>query len=247
MATANNLSLVLRVEHLDGRFDIGGKWRWVFGAAFSGQFVWGRSLNPKDLAPILDAKSHPVNGDILNGSRIKGLLPRGCPPAVSGLVMAIIVNSIYRVPLRGLFPHIFVEGFKTIKPSVANANSSPSISGVLVVFRVMASLLHDCPRLIFKRLTHVMSALVGVATQQVGRCLLGQASTAKGAFAYVGSRSDGHCSTVTLAVPHSVPAALWTRGATDNKQPAELFPSNINGFWHVALTKRVVDYWEHRG
>ena len=244
MATANKfleqpLFFMLGVKHSNGRFDVGHKRSRVFGSAFSGQFVGCGAGHIKGNAPILYTQGSAINRHPPIESGITCLFSFGGPSTILGFVISIIVDAINGVKWGWFWSHIFHKSIKTIHPSLANLDTSTTVNRKFMMDRVVAPLLHGSPCLVFKRLSHVMGALVGVTSQQVGRCLFGQTAAAKRAFSDIGSSGDGHSATVALAMPHGVPATFWARGATNNKKSTELFACNIKGFWHLTSTKYI--------
>jgi hypothetical protein len=73
------------------------------------------------------------------------LLDSGCPPAISGTVSIVVVDSVNRKLRTGPVTHIGKE-FIEFKPSFANRNSPAAVIIKLLVPWVCASLNHCRPR-----------------------------------------------------------------------------------------------------
>lgn len=81
----------------------------------------------------------PVSNTFCNAIKcdknIVSLVPRlflyGCPSAIIGLIVAIIVDTVKRVCWGWLSPHILKKKCKASSPSVAHANPSPAIADIV--------------------------------------------------------------------------------------------------------------------
>src|SRR3990167_79636 len=83
--------------------------------------------------------------------RVLVLLASSGPFAVLRRVGAIVVDAIQRVLGRRLTAHISQEVLERVHPAVADDNTSASIVGERGVLRVIATLLHGTPGVVFHR------------------------------------------------------------------------------------------------
>lgn len=81
---------------------------------------------------------------------IVGLLPRGCPPAITGLIVAIIVDSVNR-QARWRFTHVSKEVLES-PPAFADCDAPTPVVAVMFIVWVRATMNHACPRRIGFRL-----------------------------------------------------------------------------------------------
>lgn len=90
------------------------------------------------------------------GARISTLLFNRCPSAIAWLVVAVYVNPINAVTSTWLWPHVLVEGFKTVHPLTANSYTSAAVTFIVSGIWIAASISHANPCAVFGRLRHPM-------------------------------------------------------------------------------------------
>jgi len=89
----------------------------------------------------------PIKRHKLGISLVGMLLSVGCPSAISGLIISVVINSINGFSCWSL-SHIGEKLFKN-QPLIANRYPSSAIGVVRRIFRISASLNHRCPYVIF--------------------------------------------------------------------------------------------------
>ena len=225
------------VKHSNGCFDVRRKRSWVFGSALSGQFVGCGSGHIKGYAPIFYTQGSSINCYPSVESGVARLFFFGGPTAVIRLIISIIIDTFNRVVGTWPFAHIGKECLEAIKPSVADFDASVSIDRKFRVLGVVTALFHFSPYFVFSYCALTVRAAVFGLTQKFCGCFFGQATTAKGVLADVGSGNRGHSAAVAFTGPHGVSATFWTWSAAQNSQATSAKSSNIKGFWHIASTK----------
>ncbi len=80
---------------------------------------------------------------------VVSLLLRGCPAAIIGLVMALVIQALHRVPGGLSWTHVRQEVLK-FHPSFANRYASFPIFGEGSVVRVLAAVLHAAPNAVLR-------------------------------------------------------------------------------------------------
>lgn len=90
---------------------------------------------------------------VLNiAARIVALLFRCGPAAIARFVIAVHVReAIYGMSFTRSRSHIRIEGRKVVGPSLANRNAAPAIQAVFIVIRIIASVFHVKPDVVFVR------------------------------------------------------------------------------------------------
>lgn len=94
---------------------------------------------------------------------IRGLLPFCCPSAIARLIVSVVVDSINRMALRWLRPHIFKKSFERITPPLAHRYSAPSVAVVALGVLVFAPLNDSVPRLVNWSASHSVRGSFEVA------------------------------------------------------------------------------------
>lgn len=80
---------------------------------------------------------------------INNLLRVGSPPAITRLIVPVVIYPINRVLWRRFWSHILIEIVKAFSPSLANLDSSHAIRSIPRIFRIRSPLNHAFPRMVF--------------------------------------------------------------------------------------------------
>lgn len=114
---------------------------------------------------------------VLTLSSILSLL-LGCGPStVVRLVVAVVVDTIKRIPFRS-FSHVLIKIFKRFKPAFANLNSTPSIVLVITVSWICTALFHASPNLILANMVQsVLCYFQKVETATAPRVSISETAT----------------------------------------------------------------------
>lgn len=103
-----------------------------------------RVTHAEQFNPITQAMAFPKQGDNTISSRIGGLLFSCAPLAITRLVIAIIVTSIYGMLSGWRISHICKKAFKVI-PSFTHLNPASSVIVVCGIILILTSLEHSMP------------------------------------------------------------------------------------------------------
>lgn len=90
---------------------------------------------------------------------VVGLLRWGCPSAILRCVGSVIVSTVDGVPRRWLWPHVREKVSKRVCPPCGHPNPAPSVSGVLRIVGVGATLNHARPRFVLAGVAHPVGCL----------------------------------------------------------------------------------------
>ena len=99
----------------------------------------------------------PVENNEFIAPRIRVLRNSGSPNAIFGLVVPVILNSLYRMTIRAL-PHILKKIFERVPP-IAYRNSSSSVVWVACCARILAPLMHINPYRICASFRHSVTSV----------------------------------------------------------------------------------------
>lgn len=155
-------------------------------------------INSGAITPILHAQRFPFVCQHHIAASVAVLLAASGPPAITGLVIAILVwIAINTVTERWPFTHILQKCRKRIAPPIAHLNAMRAIPLVVFIRAVVASRQHRTPRTVCKRGGFAVRNWTG-AVQVVSKATAACASiTAKTATEY-----SAQSATVAPAVPH---------------------------------------------
>lgn len=110
-------------------------------------------------APVLQALMAASVFDQHGPSLIDALFLGGGPAAILRCITEGVVEAVNRVLRRGAWPHVSVEGFKRIKPTLADGHASPAVAIKIGATGIRASFNQSSPRTVFLRLGHAMRGL----------------------------------------------------------------------------------------
>jgi hypothetical protein len=100
------------------------------------------------LGPTSHRESHPAKGDELRGFGVLHLLSWGRPSAIRWLVVSIVVDALKRMSVAGSSTHVGDEVLVT-HPPLADRDSATAISDVSRIARLLATMFHFLPSLVF--------------------------------------------------------------------------------------------------
>lgn len=112
--------------------------------------------NAKANSPIRDAQSYTVKLDKLVLCCVSSLLFPRRPSAIAGLIIAVIVDSVYRVMSAWTRPHICKKGVERIFPSLTDGYSPSSVVLPLRKSRICAPSNYSPPCFMFRVFTKPM-------------------------------------------------------------------------------------------
>ena len=92
---------------------------------------------------------------------IIGLLYPCRPAAITGFVMAIIINTLKLMIERRTLAHVVKKSFERLAPAIANSNAAPSISVIADLCFSFASSNHHSPAIVSRRPGQSMSNASG--------------------------------------------------------------------------------------
>lgn len=171
------------------------------------------------------------------------LLYTSSPTAISGLIVARVVDSINRHLWRRL-THVFQEGFKAIAPALAHFDAAAAVIGEVFAFRVVNASFDAAPNHINIRLRSLermsVFAFAGMAVLRLISCL-GFAATAANRMTIfqMGDVNDGHGSAIALAKP-SRSSAFRHLKKTQNGQSTKTLTGYILECRHSDLSRRLL-------
>lgn len=87
-------------------------------------------------------------------SPVVALLLLSSPPAIRRLIVPVVINSIDAIPRTRPWPHVSQKRLERVPPSLANANTSPTVQRVSFIRECIASGIHPNPRPILWRSGH---------------------------------------------------------------------------------------------
>lgn len=163
-------------------------------------------------------------------SPIRALLFRCSPSAISGLIIATIVNPIYGVDAAGPGPHIRIEVRERIFPSFANTYSPPAVTVPPPLFRVGASAFHREPRIVRDGLRIRMPMPSGLAVR-CNRVFLEAPATKVLPHSKVARPGDRLVPALTNASPYR----LWTfvRNPLYHGKPSDFLAREVDKCAHL--------------
>jgi hypothetical protein len=164
-------------------------------------------LHSKLATPSSQRTNLTANFDCSRARSIVGLLFLRRPAAIFWAVVPIVIDAINRMFKRWARTHVAIEVFERISPTIANGYSTTPVSRKLAALRVVASLLHCSPNVVFSRFKHSVDFVFWTASATF------LATSKQHILA-----SLKNFSAVALTNPFNAPAR---RGQADNYKPAE--------------------------
>ena len=171
---------------------------------------------------------------------VSGLLYSRCPSNVSGLVAAVIVDSINRVRPAWLRSDVVYKRLKVVSPFVANSDSASAIVTEARVSGVEAPGFYASPRLVFGRVSVLFGA--PMSSCRDGRPLFLEAPTAFGRTFSKDSRSD-YCGSAAVATARPDGVTVYGSGSlySDKATETTAFKFERPGYKRKALAKYSTD------
>lgn len=81
-------------------------------------------------SPLSNRLAAVIERDSDGVASVIRLLPCGCPAAISRFIVAVVVDAVKRVTATRSQPHVVVEVFKRVSPTVTNLDTTAAIIGV---------------------------------------------------------------------------------------------------------------------
>lgn len=163
------------------------------------------SLKAGSSRPFRECFRFSKCGDYAISSSVVGLLNFFRPSNIPWLIVAFIVDAVYRHLARWTLSDICQEVFKTFQPSIANANSSSSIVFEVFCFRVEAPRLQMPPCSIFWRPfvsgsvpVRAMQNLVDFRAKAPARCAFTGAKVSVLDYFHGPTQTFTHASTIAI-------------------------------------------------
>lgn len=130
----------------------------LFGRKSSSQAC--KNGNPFDsisFCPFGNRKGNFIDGKQPIGSSISSLLGNGSPSAVARLIVTVVIGkTINRMFRRWARSHVFIELRKIISPCLTHNDASPAVVMIAFGARIVATVTHCFPGLIFRSITESM-------------------------------------------------------------------------------------------
>ena len=120
----------------------------------------------RNVAPSLDTFAHAINLKKTVASSVVCLLLRGCPAAILGAIISVIVFSVDGVLGAWSQSHVGDEVLKQV-PAFTYFDSATTVSFIICHLSICASKFHVIPRLKFWRVGHSMFEVIGIFSRIV--------------------------------------------------------------------------------
>lgn len=152
--------------------------------------------------PFSERKSSTTHSEQMVSPDIVSLGVCVSPPAISGGVIAVAVDSVETSTDRP-WPHISVKSLKRLAPSRVNANTPATVLLEVGRIAVFAAIDHGAPRPVFARTRHAVGSKLRDGSLFD---FLGGEATAR--FASAGSEVQLPNHSTGTAITHSVPISV---------------------------------------
>ena len=113
-------------------------------------------IEPEKALPLPDGQRAAIISEAASPAFVVGLDDRECPSAVGFFVVPVHVHAINGMSTRWTMPHVCKEICEGIAPVIADANSSATVVGVVLIGGGHAASNHVTPRSIFRRFRHAV-------------------------------------------------------------------------------------------
>lgn len=157
------------------------------------------------------------------------LLGTSGPAAIAGLVVAVIVTSLYGVIWAWSKAHVGKEVLEGL-PSLTNADASAAVAVISLVLGITAPAAQINPRHIFRRSGQPMRTVVFAYLSLKAAARLGAGSRL--AVLEIVAAHQGRIAAVAQAFPLNAPANISSGWPQDN-EPSEPLPRKVDHFWHA--------------
>jgi hypothetical protein len=192
------------------------------------------NTNTKALGPINQRHGLAVVRQGFAVASVSRLLGLGCPAAVARIVVAVIVDAVYRVVRRWPCPHVLKECRETASPLLAHLYTSASVAVVCVILLVLASGNYRVPDGVLGRFAQsVSSAMLG--RPHTNNFSLQASATTNGAV----YKRSGRGNPPSSALAHTFPVcvtpfdAIGLLGLANDSQPTKGLASMIYSSLHA--------------
>lgn len=166
-------------------------------------------------------------------SAVTGLLGIGCPSAVRGRIVAIVVFAIERVLRRWPFSHVLEKRRERVSPACTNRDAATAVSFPTFIVRVCAASDHCAPKHVFRQaVTTSARAMFQCAAATLLQFPQKASATSNLASLHVASFNHSFLPAFTEALPQRSAAAFSLIGsAGKNCKPPEALTSKIAEGW----------------
>src|ERR1035438_2933855 len=135
-------------------------------------------------------------------SAVTGLLGIGCPSAVRGRIVAIVVFAIERVVRRWPFSHVLEKRGERVSPACTNRDAATAVSFPTFIVRVCAASDHCAPKHVFRQaVTTSARAMFQRAAASCFKFAQKATATADLAPLYIASLDHSFVPAITEALP----------------------------------------------
>ncbi len=117
----------------------------------------GLSLDMELFRPGDERLCFASEGQESVASAITCLFCISCPPAVSWLVVSVIVNPLNRVATRRTFTHVSKKRRERLSPGLADCDSTPTIAWIGRIVHIETPSQHHRPRPVLRRSVSTVS------------------------------------------------------------------------------------------
>lgn len=200
-----------------------GRRQCALGRPSSAQALFQRiGLEPENARPTGDAMGLAAECDEPVGSRVVGLGQRWRPSAIAGLVVPVIVDSVYGMPDRAR-THVAQEGGEVCTPFRAHGDAARAVVSVGTLAGVVATRLRGGPGAVFARLAEAM-------LEPPGPSGFGKkaSATPDGSAPEVWANDGLFLAALAPAQPcREATESRFVRRATDHRQAPECHPGQV--------------------
>jgi hypothetical protein len=160
--------------------------------------IWRNSDQPR---PLRGRMAFAIDGNYMVGSSVIALLAFSGPPAISGLVVAIVIDAIKRRTFRSR-PHVAQECREIIAPLIVHGDPPSAVQRIYREPIVETSHFGGCPRTILRAV-----ALAVAVVALCGHC--GDAATAASRVAAAQIPTGNRCQVSAVAAAREHPGSVF--------------------------------------
>lgn len=135
----------------------------TYGPSVSDALSDGVGPHSDNLCPLHRHQASVSVGDAPMSASIASLFNSRCPLAIGWIVASVIVNSLKSVAV-GLRTHVCIKALERLSPLRTNGDPPACIIFARRIVRVLASLNHSCPDIVFRTVFHGVCSATSVKT-----------------------------------------------------------------------------------
>ena len=200
--------------------------------------------NTEAPTPLCNRASFAIDGNEMIVTAVVRLFIVINPSAIIRFVITRIVDALNRVTWRRLWPHIGVKSIELL-PAFTNPNAAASVKRILTSIRVLASLFHSAPGIVFWRIAFPMrfvsrrKLFTAETTTTQGSLTYESASLMSADRATIATANPVRCSVMGVRKSNHSPATIMV--ANDILNIVRYFCHSISSFWkHYTMAYTLV-------